>query len=77
MAGFTVKLTPPNQSITLKNTTIAANRLDQLTDVSEQDAAKVNGSLLVYNASTDTYVLTPFLAYDAATDTYTFNGGGF
>jgi hypothetical protein len=75
--GFKVTMTPKNQSITLKNTTISQSRLDQLNDVVEEDDAKLNGSLLVYQASTDTYVLRRVLNYDATTDTYTFNGGGF
>jgi len=75
--GFKVKMSPSNQSITLKNTTISQTRLDKLNDVVENDNAKVDGSLLVYKASSDTYELQRALSYDPDTDTYTFNGGGF
>lgn len=86
MSTFNVKLTNrsnnlsvkfnQNQSdVTLKNTTIARNRLDQLSDVSEPDAAKTEGSILVYNSSTDTYVLKDILTYDQDSGAYKLDGG--
>jgi hypothetical protein len=75
MSGFKVKFTNNSNNLTLKNTTIPRNRLDQLNDVSEPDSAKTEGSILVYNSSTDTYVLKDILTYDAATGAYKLDGG--
>ena len=73
--NLSVKFNATPNDITLKNTTIARNRLDQLSDVSEPDAAKSEGSILVYNSSTDTYVLKDILSYDAASGAYKLDGG--
>ena len=75
MSGFKVKFTNNSNNLTLKNTTIARNRLDQLSDVSEPDVAKTEGSILVYNASTDTYVLKDILSYDEQSGAYKLDGG--
>lgn len=75
MSGFKVKFTNNSNNLTLKNTTVARNRLDQLSDVSEPDAAKSEGAILVYNSSTDTYVLKDILSYDAASGAYKLDGG--
>ena len=77
MSDFKVKLSPTNTSFTLKNTTVSPTRLDRLSDVSEPDAAKVDGSILVYDADTDTYVLSDILTYDNDTGAYKLDGGSF
>jgi hypothetical protein len=76
MANFKVKLSPPTQDFVLKNTTVNPQRLDKLTDISEPDGAKISGSILVYNASTDTYVLSDILTYDEESGAYKLDGGG-
>jgi len=74
--NFKIKLAPTNQSFTLKNTTVNPARLDNLNDVSEPDAAKLNGSVLVYDADSDTYVLSDIFDKDADGN-YVLQGGGF
>ena len=73
--NLSVRFNNAQSDVTLKNTTIPRNRLDQLSDVSEPDAAKSEGSILVYNSSTDTYVLKDILSYDAASGAYKLDGG--
>jgi hypothetical protein len=73
--SLSVKFTPTQNDITLKNTTVTRNRLDQLSDVSEPDAAKTEGSILVYQSSSDTYVLRDILSYDADSGAYKLDGG--
>lgn len=75
MSTFKVKFSNSSNNLTLKNTTITRNRLDQLNDVSEPDAAKTEGSILVYEASSDTYVLKDILSYDSASGAYKLDGG--
>jgi len=77
MADIKVKLQPPTQNLTLKNTTINVNRLDNLADVVESDAEKFDGSILIYDADTDTYNLTRMFNYNSTTGKYTLKGGGF
>jgi hypothetical protein len=77
MSDIKVRLQPPTQNLTLKNTTINVNRLDNLADVREPDAAKFDGSVLVYDADTDLYVLTKIFDYNPTTNKYTLNGGSF
>jgi hypothetical protein len=75
MSNFKVKFSNSSTNLTLKNTTITRNRLDQLSDVSEPDAAKTEGSILVYESSSDTYVLRDILSYDAESGAYKLDGG--
>lgn len=77
MSDFKVKLTPTNTSFTLKNTTVSPTRLDRLSDVNEPDVAKVDGSILVYDADTDTYILSDILTYDTESGAYKLDGGSF
>lgn len=77
MSDIKVRLQPPTQNLTLKNTTININRLDNLFDVREPDAAKFDGSVLVYDADTDLYVLTRVFVFDPVTGGVTLNGGSF
>lgn len=73
--NLSVKFNTTQNDVTLKNTTIARNRLDQLNDVVESDDAKTKGSLLVYESSTDTYVLKSILSYDENIQAYKLDGG--
>jgi len=75
MANFKVKLSPPTQDFVLKNTTVNQTRLDRLSDVVEVDDAKVDGSVLVYSAASDTYVLRDILTYDESTGAFRVDGG--
>ena len=73
--NFNAEFSPPTQNFTLKNTTINASRIDNLTDVDEVDAAKVDGSILVYDADTDTYVLRDILSFDTNSGAFVVDGG--
>jgi hypothetical protein len=75
--GFNVKMSSKNQSITLKNTTVSQSRLDKLNDVLEEDAAKVDGAILMYNASTDTYVLSKDIFEQDENGNFIMQGGSF
>jgi len=50
-------LTQSGAALTLKNTIIAGTRLDSLLDVTADNANTVAGSTLVYDPSTDTYIV--------------------
>lgn len=76
MSNFKVKLTPQNQSFTLKNTTVNPSRLDRLADVSEPDAAKLDGAILVYDAASDTYTLSDIFEKNED-GAYVLKGGSF
>lgn len=73
--NFNAEFSPPTQNFTLKNTTVNPTRLDGLTDVNEQDVAKVDGSILVYDADTDTYVLRDILSFDTTSNAFVVDGG--
>lgn len=76
-SNFKIKMTPTNQAFTLKNTSITGKRLDELNDVVESTANKVDGAVLVYQANTDTYVLRDgFLQVDDNGD-ISLGGGDF
>jgi hypothetical protein len=75
--GFNVKMSSKNQSITLKNTTVSQSRLDKLNDVQEEDAAKVDGAILMYNASTDTYILSKDIFEQDENGNFIMQGGSF
>ena len=55
--------------------TSVRTRLDQLSDVVEDDVYKQDGSLLVYNRENDTYILMDILTYDRETRSYVLDGG--
>ena len=75
--NFRVKFNPPTQNLTIKNTSTFGVRLDTLADVNP--ASSANGSILVYDASTDTYVQTDIFTFDVQSGAFKFdgNGGGF
>lgn len=77
MSNFRVKLSPPTQELTLKNTTAVSTRLDNLSDISEPESAKVSGSVLVYNANTDSYVLSNIFTFDEEEGVFKIESGAF
>lgn len=71
-----VKFDSPSQSLTLKNQAAAGSRLDTLGDVNTT-ITSANGSILVYDSTTDTYVQRDILTYDVASGAYKMEGGSF
>ena len=77
--NFKVKFNAPTQDITLKNIVGRGSRLDQLGDV-DTSVNQSNGSILVYNAITDTYVQRDILTFDVESGAFKIDGnsgGGF
>ena len=72
--NFKVKFKSPTQNITLKNQTGNGSRLDSLGDV-DTKVTQANGSILVYNASNDTYVQRDILTFDNEGDAFKIDGG--
>ena len=62
-------------TITLQNQ-VAGNRLDNLVDV-DTTVSQANGSILVYDQASDTYVQRPILQFDPAENVFRFEGGSF
>jgi hypothetical protein len=76
-SNFKVKFAQPTQDLTLKNTTISPIRISNLTDVSLPIQEKLEGAILIYTPSNDTFVLRQAFRYDSATQTYRLDGGSF
>lgn len=72
--NFKVKFAQPTQDITLKNQVTAGARLDTLQDVDASNSS-ANGSILVYNASSDTYVQRDILTFDNDTNAFKIDAG--
>jgi hypothetical protein len=72
--NFKVKFSAPTQDLTLKNQSTQGSRLDTLGDV-DTSVSQANGSILVYDASTDTYVQRDILTYDPVTGAFNLDGG--
>lgn len=71
--NFRVKFNPPTQNLTIKNTSTFGVRLDTLADVNP--ASSANGSILVYDSSTDTYVQRDILTFDQASGAFKIDAG--
>lgn len=71
---FRVKFAGASQNIVLKNTALSGARLDNLIDVNTS-VTQANGSILVYDADTDTYVQRAILSFDAASGAFNLDGG--
>jgi len=71
---LSAKLTSGSNTLTLKNAGTSGNRLDALSDVDTTNSS-ANGSILVYNSSTDTYVQRDVLSYDIDTGAFKLDGG--
>ena len=76
-SNFKVKFAPPTQDLTLKNTTISPTRISNLSDVSLPIEEKLEGAILIYSPSDETFVLRQAFKYDATTQTYRLEGGSF
>lgn len=74
--NFKVKFDSPAENLTLKNAISTGSRLDALGDV-DSTASSANGSMLLYDNSTDTYVQTEILTYDKEREAFKMNGGEF
>lgn len=74
--NFKVTFSNPTKELTLKNTVTSGSRLDSLADVNSSNSS-ANGSILVYDADTDTYVQRNILTYDADSGAFKMNGGEF
>lgn len=74
--NFSVKFDSPTNDVTLKNQALSGGRIDSLTDV-DTSVSQANGSILVYNAATDTYVQRDILTYDTDTGAFKLEGGSF
>ncbi len=73
---FSVNFDPPTNDVTLKNQALSGGRIDSLADV-DTSVSQANGSILVYNAATDTYVQRDILTYDTGTGAFKLEGGSF
>lgn len=71
--NFKVKFSSPTQDITLKNQVSSGSRIDQLGDVDA--AVSANGSILVYDNSTDTYVQRDILTFDQESGAFKLDAG--
>lgn len=76
-SNFNVRFSPPTQDLTLKNTTIAPTRITNLTDVVLPIQEKLEGAILIYSPSDETFVLRQAFQYDSTTQTYRLEGGDF
>jgi hypothetical protein len=72
--NFKVTFSAPTQDITLKNQVTSGSRLDSLGDV-DTSTSSASGSILVYNAATDTYVQRDILTFDADSGAFKLDGG--
>ena len=72
--NFKVKFASPTQDVTLKNQVASGSRLDSLQDVNASNSS-ANGSILVYDASTDTYVQRDILTFDPDSGAFNLDAG--
>jgi len=75
-SALSAKLTSGSNTLTLKNSGTSGNRLDALTDVDATNSS-ANGSILVYNSSTDTYIQRDVLTFDPDVGAFKLDGGRF
>jgi hypothetical protein len=75
MAGFKVKLSQTTADFTIKSGQ-GGSRIDALNDVNVTTTS-ANGSILVYDSKTDTYVQKDIFTYDDASNQYKVDGGSF
>jgi len=74
--GFKVKFDKSPNEITLKNQISSGTRIDNLNDV-DVTGSQANGSILVYNSSTDTYIQRDILSFDRESGAFKLDGGSF
>lgn len=73
-SALSAKLTSGSNTLTLKSAGTSGNRLDSLSDVDATNSS-ANGSILVYNSSTDTYIQRDILTFDAESGAFNLDGG--
>ncbi len=71
---LSAKLTSGSNTLTLKSAGTSGNRLDSLSDV-DATSSSANGSILVYDNRTDTYVQRDILSFDAESGAFNLDGG--
>jgi hypothetical protein len=74
--NFKVQFDSPTDNFTLKNQVGAGTRIDSLADVDVTNTS-ANGSILVYDSSTDTYVQRDILTFDVDSGAFKLEGGSF
>jgi hypothetical protein len=72
--SFKVSFQGASQEVTLKNQVGSGSRLDSLSDVNTS-VSQANGSILVYDADTDTYVQRAILSFDPESGAFNLDGG--
>ena len=72
--NFKVTFSAPTQNVSLKNQAGYGNRLDNLADVNVT-ASSANGSILVYDADSDTYVQRDVLTFDQDSGAFKLDAG--
>lgn len=75
-SSFKVSFKGTSDNITLKNQIAAGSRLDSLIDV-DTSVSQANGSILVYDVNTDTYVQRAILTFDVESGAFNLEGGSF
>jgi len=74
-SAISAKLTSGSNTLTLKNTGAGTGtRIDNLGDV-DVTTSSANGSILVYNNTTDTYVQRDILSFDNDAGAFKLDGG--
>ena len=71
---LSAKLTSGSNTLTLKSAGTSGNRLDNLSDVDATNSS-ANGSILVYNNRTDTYIQRDVLTFDNEVGAFKLDGG--
>jgi hypothetical protein len=71
---LSAKLTSGSNTLTLKSAGTSGNRLDSLSDVDATNSS-ANGSILVYNSRTDTYIQRDVLTFDNEAGAFKLDGG--
>ena len=72
--SLSASLSNDSQNLTIKSDIGSGSRLDSLTDVNVS-LTSANGSILVYDSSSDTYVQRDIISYDDSTSTYVVDAG--
>jgi hypothetical protein len=74
--NFKVKFDNPTDNLILKNDVSAGGRIEVLGDVN-LTATSADGSILVYDKGTNTYIRRDLIQFNGDVGTWTINGGEF
>jgi len=74
--GFKVSFSGASEAVTLKNQIGSGSRLDSLLDV-DTSVSQANGSILVYDVNTETFVQRAILTFDVESGAFNLEGGSF